>query len=461
MTKLYKSAIYLFNRDLRVQDNELLTQAIAASEIVYPIFIFTPEQVDRNKYMNHRAIHFMCESLRELATTIPICFFHGDTCSTLKRLIKQHKIDAIYNNIDVTPYAVKRERQIDVLCKRVRVAYIRGHDIFFGRNCKLTKADGRPYLKFTPFYNNAVRQVAKEISARTPSLAILKKIASQNLTLLDKYKGPRIGDPEVFTPGRSAASRALAKFARSETSYLATRDIPAKNSTSHLSAYLHYGVLGPIEVAEALKSNKNHKEIVRQLLWREFYMYIIWMQHTDYTKRSRSIVANNRIKWRTAPSDYKKWCAGKTGCPIVDAGMAELNATGYMQNRLRMIVAMYLVFHLRIDWRLGEMYFAQNLVDYDYCNNLGGWMWSAGWEVHSNEYYRAFSMSSQMKRFDPAAEYVKKWLPELRDVSARDLYDWSASHNKYPAIKYAKPLLADMDAARAAGIAAYKTAHGK
>jgi deoxyribodipyrimidine photo-lyase len=141
--------------------------------------------------------------------------------------------------------------------------------------------------------------------------------------------------------------------------------------------------------------------------------------------------------------------------------MRELNETGYMQNRLRMIVAMYLTFYLQIDWRFGELYFAQNLVDYDYCNNLGGWLWSAGWEVHSNEYYRTFAMASQMKRFDPDAEYVKKWVPELKSLPAQDLYDWSASYKKYPDVKYIKPLIADMDSARIAGIAMYRKAHGK
>lgn len=457
--KKYKNAIYLFNRDLRIQDNECLTNAIELSEKVYPIFIFTPEQVIHNKYQNKRSVSFMSKSLQELSKSIPLCLFEGDTIIILQKLIKDKNIDAIFNNIDVTPYAINRSKRIEQLCKKNEIEFIQGHDIFFGRHVKLTKIDGKPYLKFTPFYKNALSKINKENIIPTidkQNLVQIKKTSNDNL--LKKFIDNK-ENSDVFIPGRYAASAALKKYIKSDTNYLLTRDYPAKNSTSHLSAYLHFGILGPIEVATELKGHKNHKEIIRQLLWREFYLYIIWMSHTDYSKKSRTILANNKIKWHNSTSNFKKWCNGQTGCPIVDAGMRELNKTGYMQNRLRMIVAMYLTFHLHIDWRLGEKYFAQNLYDYDYCNNLGGWLWSSGWEVHSNEYYRTFSMSSQMKRFDPNAEYVKKWIPEVNDISARDLYDWDLNYKKYTNIKYTKPIIENLSIARAAGINMYKQAH--
>lgn len=458
----YKASIFLFNRDLRIQDNECLNQACAESEVVYLIFIFTLEQITNNKYVNERSIAFMCDGLIELARSVPITFYQGKTIDVLADLIDN--VDAVFNNMDVTPFARARSDQIAKLCKRSGVDFIQGNDVFLVRHTRLTKADGKPYLKFTPFYNNAVGKVLGKVLGEPAD----KPASKPPNKLSGKFGRFKTGDSNlpkkikkdfesnVFVPGRAAAMRAIKAFVKSNTNYAATRDIPVHNKTTHLSAYLHFGIIGPNEVVNALKGTKNYKDIVRQLLWREFYLYVIWMSHTDYTKKSRTIPANNRIKWRSSPADYKRWCVGRTGCPIVDAGMRELNETGYMQNRLRMIVAMYLIYHLHIDWRLGEKYFAQNLCDYDYCNNLGGWMWSAGWESHSNDYYRPFSMASQMKRFDPDASYTKKWVPEIRDVPAKDLYDWDIKYVKYPKIKYL-PIGRWFDA-RAKGIEMYKKA---
>jgi deoxyribodipyrimidine photo-lyase len=459
MVKKYNKAIYLFNRDIRIQDNELLTNATQSAQIVYPIFIFTPKQVQSNKYINHHAITFMATSLLELSEQIPLCFFYGDNIEILEKLCKLNNIDVIFNNMDVTPFAIQRSKRIKDLCKKNNIDFIEGKDIFLGRHNLLTKKDGNPYLKFTPFYNNAVSKILKEEIIVKPNLSVLHKISSsQNTNVAKKYINKKYLS-SVFIPGRKSAENALNKFIKSDVNYLKTRDLPSLNSTSHLSAYLHHGVLGPVEIMNELKENKNNKEVVRQLIWREFYLYIIWMQHNDYSKKSRTISANNKIKWRKSTSDYKKWCEGKTGCPIVDAGMRELNETGYMQNRLRMIVAMYLTFYLQLDWTLGEKYFAQNLVDYDYCNNLGGWLWSSGWEVHSNEYYRVFSMSSQMKRFDNNADYVKKWIPELKEIPAKDLYDWDLNYTKYSNIKYVEPIFKNLGDARKDGLNIYKNAH--
>ena len=173
--------------------------------------------------------------------------------------------------------------------------------------------------------------------------------------------------------------------------------------------------------------------------------------------------AYDSIEWRKDNGEFERWCNGQTGYPIVDAGMRELAATGYMQNRARMIVAMYLIYHLRLDWRLGEIHFALHLTDYDYCNNLGGWLWCAGWEVYSNDWFRPFSMHSQMMRFDADAKYVHQWCPELKNVEPRDLYNWAsnadAMREKYPKIQYARSIIPDLDSARGDGIAMYKRAH--
>ena len=404
MNKKYKSSIYLFNRDLRWQDNECLANAISDSDIVYPIFILTPEQVDKNQYANYRSVSFMCSSILELANEIPVCIFKGATNSVLQNLCVHNKsISAIYNNLDVTPYAEKRSNKIRDLCKKRGIDFIQGHDIFFGRHCNLLKKNGDPYMIYTPFYQNAYRAILKEQPAEMPrtNLNILKKInTSQQVELLKKYicKDESAG---TFIPGRKAAIIAINKFCSQKSNYAIERDIPHKNSTSHLSAYLHFGIVGPVETAHLLREKYSQwRNLIKQLVWREFYLYIIWHIHKDYKKKSHSILKNNNIIWAKSEKKYRLWCVGNTGCPWIDAGMRELNSTGFMQNRLRMNVAMFLIFYLQADWKLGEKYFAKNLYDYDYCQNVCNWMWCASWEQFSNPIFLHILHLDQIWPFD-------------------------------------------------------------
>jgi deoxyribodipyrimidine photo-lyase len=445
-----KIGIYIFTRDLRIQDNKCLYDSIQENDIIYPIFILTPEQVKTNPYINKRAINFMCQSLKELSKNINICFFEGKTISILEKIIKDKKIDNIYINGDVSPFAMKRENDIENFCKENNIIFHKGLDVFFCRSTLLLRINNKPYLKFTPFYNNAIQYTKKETICPTPNLKKVKEYHKNTEHILDKYI---FNDSDsVYKAGRKAGKYALEIFCKKVNNYARDRDLPIKNGNSHLAAYLHFGVLSPTEIALATKNT----DFIRQLIWREFYLYINKYTHLDYSKLSHTMPKRNKLKWKSSSVNFKKWCDGKTGCPIVDAGMRELNKTGYMHNRLRMIVAMYLIFYLQLDWRLGEKYFAQNLCDYDYSNNLGGWMWCASWESWSNDYFRVFAMPSQMKRYDHDAEYVKKWIPELNEIPARDLYDWSSNYKKYPNIKYVKPISQDLNIERKEGISLYK-----
>jgi deoxyribodipyrimidine photo-lyase len=463
MSSRYRCAIYLFNRDLRVQDNELLTRATRECQAIYPIFVFTSEQIRDNRYINARSIQFMARTLDKLACTIPLAFFHGKTEVVVVRLIRDLKADALYNNMDVSPFARHRSKLLADICKDLGIVFVQGRDVFMIRDVVLTKSDGLPYLKFTPFAKNAEKYVKNSKAFVRPRMDLFKKMTNtsgdsvmRELVNMAENSG---FSHEMFAAGRVAAVRALKKFAKSGINYEAHRDILSEDATSHISAYLHLGVLGPNEVARALTGSRNRAAIVRQLLWREFYLYIVWKHHTDYSKASISIVANNKIRWNGDRAHLKHWMSGTTGCPIVDAGMREMNATGFMHNRARMIVAMYLIYYLRLDWRLGETYFARTLTDYDYCNNLGGWMWCAGWEVYSNDWFRPFSVISQAERFDPDAKYMKKWIPELKDIEPRDLWDWSENYKKYPDVKYSRPIVTDLNEARRLGFEMYKRAH--
>jgi deoxyribodipyrimidine photo-lyase len=237
----------------------------------------------------------------------------------------------------------------------------------------------------------------------------------------------------------------LSKLDKTQYNYDKDRDCPYLNSTTHLSAHLHFGNISPREfywsIKDKLGEKKAGKTLIEQLFWREFYMYIINYHNTDYSKKSISKPKMNNLEWKRAGINLEKWKSGKTGVPFVDAGMRELKNTGYMQNRLRMVVAMFLIHFLEIHWKEGEKWFAQSLVDYSYCNNFGGWVWCAGTEIYSNPYFRIFSISSQMERFDKNAQYVYKWCPELKDINPKHLYDWENHYKDYKNIDYPEPII--------------------
>jgi deoxyribodipyrimidine photo-lyase len=217
--------------------------------------------------------------------------------------------------------------------------------------------------------------------------------------------------------GRREALRLLRRFGKIATKYKTARDNLYIDGTSHLGPHLHFGTVSPREVYHFVGA----PEFRKQLYWREFYMYISNYVAPDYSKISWTLPKFNRVKWQTNNTALNRWKSGKTGIPIVDAGMRELVNSGHMHNRARMICAMYLIHYLGIHWREGERWFAQNLMDYSYANNYGGWVWCAGVEVHSNPYFRIYSMEQQNKRFDPDCIYIKKWCPELREQTPKEI----------------------------------------
>jgi len=383
---------------------------------------------------------------------IPLCIFEGDTIRTLKHLIAIKNIKNIYNNFDVSPYARNRSLSIKKLCKLNNIMFIQDIDIFFVRNKLLTKENGKPYLKFTPFYNNALKYVKKgEIKNINRMKHKFRKITQNNgIKSLQKYFIP-INKLSPFEPGIKGCRKIIKKILLNGNNYEKNRDYPYLDNTTHLSPYIHLGIIGPQQLLSIFYelTKKSRDLLIKQLLWREFYLYIIWMSHNTYSKKSVTIKKRNNIKWRNNIVLFKKWCEGKTGVPIVDAGMRELNMSGYMHNRSRMIVAIFLIFYLKINWVHGERYFAQNLTDYDYCNNLGGWLWCASWESYSNDINKIFSMNSQSIRYDKDCVYIKKWIPELNDISPRDIHNWEYNNI------YIKPIITNMSTERRNGMKMY------
>lgn len=444
--------MYLFvhHSDLRIPDNETLNWFIKNKKEFTPIFIFTPEQIIDNPYKSNRSILFMIESLADLEKEYQICgiklyYYLGSTVDVLEELVKTNKILGIGNNMDYSPYARDREQLVEDLCNRYNIECIMEEDRFLNSVVQVLKKDHSPYLKFTPYYN-----VAREYKVDKPEYLIptskSKKILNKTKydTTLESIREKIPPVSKDLIGGRKNAIEILKGIKRFEN-YNDERNIPSI-STTRLSAHLKFGTVSCREVYhKVLDVLGQESELIKQLYWREFYNVLLYHFGSATTKEEFS-----NIEWENNKEYFKRWCEGTTGCPIVDAGMREMNSTGFMHNRLRMIVASYLIFYLKIDWRWGMKYFSQSLIDIDWANNVGNWQWVAGVEKWSNDYYKVFSMESQTKRFDPDCIYIKKWVPELMDVDPKDIILGN--------VDYVEPIITDYKKTRNEGIMMYKEA---
>ena len=409
------SAIFIFHRDLRKEDNIGLIQTAKTHDIIYPIFIFTPEQVTDNPYKSDNSVEFMCNSLSELDDFITL--FYGDTISILKRLVKKIKPTTIAFNRDYTPYALKRDNKIRITFEP-NINVISYDDICLNPPEATLKSDKTPYKKFTPFYNHC-----KTLEVLPPikyNITNSKKIKTVSINLEKFYKSNK---NILVRGGRKEGLRLLKPI----PNYNETRDIPSI-PTTHLSAHLKFGTISPREAYAVFNT-----DLRRQLYWRDFYMMIIFYYPNLYGSYTQT--KYNDLSWKN--DHVKEWKMGKTGFPIVDAAMTQLNTTGYMHNRCRMIVATFLIYNLHVNWKKGEKYFSKRLVDCDISNNLGNWKWVAGIESYSNDYFKAMSIVNQAKRFDPDAVYIRQWLPQLKNISTKALLD----PEKYKIPNYPEPIV--------------------
>jgi deoxyribodipyrimidine photo-lyase len=466
--------MYLFvhHCDLRIYDNNTLNYLIDNKFDFAPIFVFTPEQITDNPLKSEKSIRFMLESLADLSNSYKkkdkeFVFYYGDTIEILEDLIKNHKgIQGIASNMDYSPYALDRDQLKRDLCDRYKLNYISLEDKLLNPVKSILTKKETIYTKFTPYYKNA-----RENLVNKPKLISLEKNKIQtntkdsfklsskyNVTLesfLDKFKE----DPDVYIKGgRENALKILESIGNFEE-YNEERNFPSINTT-HLSAYLKFGCVSIREAYYAvLKNLGEDNELLKQFYWRDFYNMILFNFGSFDTPVSITKEKLNNIDWSSnGKENLEKWKRGMTGCPIVDAGMREMNTTGFMHNRCRMIVAMYLTYYLRIDWREGMRYFTQKLIDCDWANNVGNWEWVAGVEKWSNDYYKVFSMESQVSRFDPDCIYIKQWIPELIQVNPKDIIRWDTNYTKYSIKEYTEPILKNLKEARKIGIEMYKDA---
>lgn len=436
-------SIFIFRRDFRIKDNTAWNHMIDNSKTIYPIFILTPEQIDNNVYKSNNSVQFMMESLMELKKEIKLTICHGDIVEVLSDIIRKNHIDKIYTNTDYTPYSVKREKRMMNFCKNNRIEFSYHHDITLFEPNSIRTSGGIIYQKFTPFYRNTIintKRIRKPLNKSINNVNIKYAITKYNVNhKLDEYY--EYNNNINVRGGRKNALKILTSIINKGLQYEKTRNI-LNIPTTNLSAYIKFGCVSIREVYNIFnkKLGKNNP-LSRQLIWREFYYHL---GHGYINRFGRSLKPQyDKIKWTNNKSHFNKWKQGKTGYPIVDACMTQLNTTGFMHNRGRLIVASFLIKNLMVDWRYGEKYFANKLVDYDVYVNQGNWQWVSGSGADSMPYFRVFNPSRQSAKYDSMAEYIKKWLPQLKNIEPKHLHEWETYYKEYNLneINYYKPIV--------------------
>lgn len=399
--------VFWFRRDLRLTDNAGLFAALTGEYNVLPIFIFDEDILDKLDQKTDRRISFIVEALNHLNGALierstSLLVLHGKPLNVFNDLIKKHDVKGVYTNEDYEPYAIKRDKAISDLLygKGIPLISFKDH-VIFDKNSLMT-GNERSYTVFTP-YSRKWKETLQEDDFS----------AYQSETIRDKWvlqEGRKVPDAKKFG---FKTSKNLFKLPRLDsgvvTDYHENRNFPAIDGTTLIGAHLRFGT---ISIRECVRFALDKNMIwLNQLIWRDFFIQVLW--HFPRVVNSSFREKFDRIEWINNEGDFERWRNGTTGVPIVDAGMRQLNQTGYMHNRVRMIVASFLTKHLLIDWRWGEAYFASRLLDYELASNNGNWQWAAGSGVDSSPWFRIFNPVLQSNKFDPSNDYVKRWIPEF------------------------------------------------
>ena len=439
-----KNGLFIFRRDLRIEDNLALHTANQECENVYPIFIFTPEQMtNKNKFKSDNSIQFMIESLQDLENSInknkgKLYVFYNDNIDIINLLVDKWKIDSVYFNKDISPYAKKRDHLIYKLCKDNKIACVTEDDYYLTHPDSIKTGSGSFYSKFTPYYKKVINEkITKPIILKKWNFVNCNEII-ESITLNKALKQfCNSNKDKKVNGGRNLALKIL-NHIQNFDDYGETRN-QLNQETTLLSAYLKYGNISVREAYHIMKNKLGiESDLIKQLIWKDFYAQLLY--HNPKVLGNALKPKYNDIQWENNPTYLKKWKDGKTGFPIVDAGMRELNKTGYMHNRARLITASFLIKTLLIDWQKGEKYFAQKLTDYDPASNNGNWQWVASTGADSQPYFRIFNPWSQSKTHDSDCEYIKKWIPELEGIPNKSIHQWDKDCEKY-ITKYSSPIV--------------------
>ncbi len=438
----FQLALHIFRRDLRIVDNTALIQAMRLSERVIPCFILDDRQLKDNDFKSGKGLQFMAESLYDLNREIEhrqgrLFLFYGIPEKIVEKLIQHARIDAVFINRDYTPFSRERDLQIRMVCEKHGISFQVFNDILLNEPEAVLKTDNQPYTVFTPFMRRSAMIPVRRPETIQRYSFLSKKIAFE-FPITHLHKIIEVQDKRLFLQGgRDKALTLLAGIPRLKD-YDRNRNFPSVRGTSFLSPHLKFGTVSIREVYAAIITHlgTNHT-LVKQLYWRDFFTHIAFHFPDVFGNAFRKKF--DLIEWGNDPDKFDAWCKGETGFPIVDAGMRQMNETGWMHNRVRMIVASFLVKDLHVDWRWGEKYFAQRLIDYDPAVNNGNWQWAASTGCDAQPYFRIFNPWLQQKKFDPDCRYIKTWIPELAEKTPAEIH---SMHNSFTGnIHYPKPIV--------------------
>ncbi|HZW63386.1 MAG TPA: deoxyribodipyrimidine photo-lyase [Flavobacteriaceae bacterium] len=426
--------IFWFRRDLRLNDNTGLYHALQNDIPVLLVFIFDTEIINTLP-KNDARVSFIFHSLQEMKKTLQhnfgssIAIYKGKPLEVFKKITEEYSVKSVFTNRDYEPYATKRDAEMERFLKSRSITFKTYKDHVIFEKSEIVKANGEPYKVFSPYMKAWKETFSKTLLKNYDTSSLLSQTLQRknlpDLTLKDLgfVVSTQEIEPYTVTP-------------KLIQDYESTRNFPAANGTSRLGPHLRFGTISIRDVVKKATAQKN-EVFWQELIWREFFIQILW--HYPQTVNQSFKPQYDRILWRNNETEFNAWCKGNTGYPLVDAGMRELNHTGYMHNRVRMIVGSFLCKHLLIDWRWGEAYFAEKLHDFELASNVGNWQWVAGCGVDAAPYFRIFNPTSQIAKFDKNHNYIKKWVPEYQELT------------------YAKPIV-DHKEARERCLATYKNA---
>ncbi len=409
-----KLTIFWHRRDLRLHDNAGAYHALKSNFPVLSLFIFDKNILDKLSDKSDARVHFIHQAITDLSQELSalgstLIVKYGSPQKVWEELIKEYPIASVITNKDYEPYALERDNDIQAILQKQDISFKSFKDHVIFEKDEVLKDDGNPYTVFTPYKRKWLTKLESEWMQGTPFYfkSYPNKKYFKNYAQVEALPIPHLKDmgftESVQEFPSTDVKQALIKNYENE------RNFPGIKGTSRLGIHFRFGTISIRE--KALKARSLSSVYLSELIWRDFYSMIL--SHFPHVVKNAFRAKYEYIPWRDAPEDFQKWCVGKTGYPIVDAGMRELNETGFMHNRVRMVVASFLTKHLLIDWRLGEAYFAEKLLDFDLASNNGGWQWAAGCGTDAAPYFRIFNPESQQKKFDKDLQYIKKWVPEL------------------------------------------------
>ncbi len=403
--------LFWFRRDLRLADNRGFFEALQLGIPVQPIFIFDTnilndleDKADRRVEFIHQTLIQLHAELNQVGAGLDVRI--GEPVKIFSDLVSDYAVKHVFANHDYEPYALQRDAEVMTLLEKQGVSFHTFKDQVLLEKQEVVKDDGKPYTVFTPYSRRWKATLQKEHLQSYPSEKLLAACATFQRADFPSLTSIGFSEAGISFPSAAWQPDTIKK-------YKERRDLPAVKGTTQLGLHLRFGTISIRALAR--QAGSLNETFLNELIWRDFYHMILW--HFPHVVGNSFKPAYDTIQWRNNQHEFQAWCDGQTGYPIVDAGMRELNTTGYMHNRVRMIVASFLTKHLLIDWRWGEAYFAKKLLDFDLAANNGGWQWAAGSGCDAAPYFRVFNPYLQTQKFDPSLEYVRRWVPEFEELT--------------------------------------------